>query len=89
MMGHRLTEKLIGASGGNDSIGGTEQRAGIRVLDPYTNKTTTLLNNYFGYYFNTVDDLFVDANGDVWFTDPGYISPFLFPSTFATLSSLS
>jgi hypothetical protein len=28
-----LLRKLIGASGGNDSIGGTEQRAGIRVLD--------------------------------------------------------
>ncbi|KAH0290226.1 putative lactonohydrolase [Aureobasidium namibiae CBS 147.97] len=61
-----------GASGGNNSIGGTEQRAGIRTLDPHTNKTTTLLNNYFGWYFNTVDDLFVDSRGDVWFTDPDY-----------------
>lgn len=62
-----------GASGGNTSIGGTEQRPGIRTLDPATNKTTTLLNNYFGYYFNTVDDLFVHpATGDVWFTDPTY-----------------
>lgn len=66
-----------GASGGNNSIGGTEQRAGIRTLDPYTNKTTTLLNNYFGWYFNTVDDLFVDSKGDVWFTDPGTSSLFL------------
>ena len=59
-----------GASGGNNSIGGMEQRVGIRTLDPTTNKTTTLLNNYFGYYFNTIDDLFVHPNGDVWFTDP-------------------
>lgn len=59
-----------GASGGNDSIGGTEQRVGLRTVDPETNKSTTLLNNYFGYYFNTVDDLVVSANGDVWFTDP-------------------
>ncbi|KAL8930227.1 MAG: hypothetical protein Q9208_000844 [Pyrenodesmia sp. 3 TL-2023] len=62
-----------GASGGNNSIGGTEQRPGIRTLDPSTNKTTTLLNNYFGYYFNNVDDLFVHpVTGDIWFTDPTY-----------------
>lgn len=59
-----------GASGGNDSIGGTEQRPGLRTVDPETNKSITLLNNYFGYYFNTIDDLVVSANGDVWFTDP-------------------
>lgn len=57
-------------SGGNDSIGGIEERPGIATLDPTTNKTVTLLNNYFGHYFNTVDDLFVDDKGDVWFTDP-------------------
>ncbi|THX36517.1 hypothetical protein D6D10_06612 [Aureobasidium pullulans] len=45
-----------GAGGGNNSIGGTEQRPGIRVLDPTTNKTTTLLNNYFGSYFNGLDN---------------------------------
>jgi len=61
-----------GASGGNNSVGGTEQRSGIRTLDPHTNKTTTLLNNYFGFYFNTVDDLFVDDTGAIWFTDPQY-----------------
>lgn len=62
-------------SGGNSSIGGIEQRPGIATLDPLTNKTETLLNNYFGYYFNTIDDLFVDEKGDVWFTDPGIDTP--------------
>jgi sugar lactone lactonase YvrE len=62
-----------GASGGNRSIGGTEQRPGLRTLDPETNKTVTLLNNYYGYYFNTVDDLAVHGKtGDIWFTDPQY-----------------
>ncbi|THY11423.1 hypothetical protein D6D02_05764 [Aureobasidium pullulans] len=61
-----------GAGGGNNSIGGTEQRPGIRVLDPTSNKTTTLLNNYFGFHFNGLDDLFVDSHGDIWFADPDY-----------------
>lgn len=62
----------FGASGGIVNINGTEQRPGIRTLDPATNKTVTLLNNYFGFYFNTVDDLFVDSTGAIWFTDPQY-----------------
>lgn len=61
-----------GASGGNRSVAGEEQRPGIRTLDPHTNKSVTLLDSYFGWYFNTVDDLFVDAYGAVWFTDPQY-----------------
>ena len=60
-----------GASGGNNSIGGTEQRVRLATVDPATNRSTTLLNNYFGFYFNTIDDLVVDAKGDIWFTDPG------------------
>lgn len=70
---------IWGASGGNRSIGGTEQRPGLRTLDPETNKSVILLNNYYGYYFNTVDDLAVHGKtGDIWFTDPR-MSPFCPP----------
>lgn len=64
--------KIIwGASGGNRSVGGTEQRVSLRTLDLETNKTTSLVNNYFGFYFNTIDDLAVHKKtGDIWFTDP-------------------
>ncbi|KAE8354441.1 hypothetical protein BDV28DRAFT_83571 [Aspergillus coremiiformis] len=66
--------KIIwGASGGNRSIGGGEQRVSLRTLDPETNKSVNLINNYFGYYFNTIDDLAVHPKtGDIWFTDPQY-----------------
>jgi hypothetical protein len=54
---------VVGASGGNMSIGGMEQRPGTRTLDLMTNKAETLLNDYFGYCFNTVDDLVVGCEG--------------------------
>ena len=64
---------LFGASGGNDSIGNTEQRVSLRTLDPATNKTEVLLNNYFGNYFNTIDDVAVHPiSRDIFFTDPDY-----------------
>ena len=62
---------LFGASGGNNSIGGIEQRPSLQTVDPATNKSTVLLNNYFGFYFNTIDDLITHPRTrDVFFTDP-------------------
>ena len=62
-----------GASGGN-SIGGAEQRPGIQTLDPCTNKSATLLNNYFGYYFNSIDDLFVGRQFPLLFLSHRYMA---------------
>ncbi|KAL1599692.1 hypothetical protein SLS60_007495 [Paraconiothyrium brasiliense] len=69
------TKILFAASGGNNSIGNppTEQRVSLRVLDPTTNESTILLNNYFGSYFNCIDDVVVHpTTGYIYFTDPYY-----------------
>ncbi|OCL06958.1 putative gluconolactonase precursor, partial [Glonium stellatum] len=65
------------------------QTPGIFALDPMTRKVTTLLNNYYGAQFNSPDDLAVDANGDIYFTDPWYgwglnltTNPILAPATW-------
>ena len=64
---------VFGASGSNDSIGDTEQRISIRTVDPATNKSNVLLNNYFGLQFNCIDDLAVHpGSGEIFFTDPQY-----------------
>ena len=64
---------VFGASGGNDSLGGTEQRVSIQTVDPATNKSTVLLNNYYGYYFNNIDDLAMHpTTREIFFTDPYY-----------------
>lgn len=49
-----------------------QQAPGIYMLDPYTNTTTTLVNNYFGTKLNSPNDLFIDSKGDIWFTDSWY-----------------
>ncbi|KAI4210552.1 MAG: hypothetical protein LQ351_006619 [Letrouitia transgressa] len=61
-------------SGGNNSIFDPprEQRPGIYRTEPGTGKTECILNNYFGYYLNSPNDIIVDRNGHVWFTDPDY-----------------
>lgn len=66
---------LFAASGGNNSIGDppTEQRVSLRILDPNTNSSTVILNNYFGSWFNCMDDVVIHRDtGYVFFTDPQY-----------------
>lgn len=48
------------------------QQPGIVTLDPATNQVTTILNNYFGTYFNSPNDVILDRRGDVFFTDALY-----------------
>lgn len=43
-------------------------------VDTATQKctATTLLSNYHGRWFNSVNDVVVHRNGSIWFTDPPY-----------------
>ncbi|CAN8095753.1 unnamed protein product [Discula destructiva] len=50
----------------------TQQAPGIYELDPMTNVTRVLVNNYYGTLFNSPNDLWVDRNGDIFFTDSWY-----------------
>lgn len=61
-------------AGSNATVaGGPEQRPGLVLLDPWSLKTTTILDNYFGYAFTDCDDVIVDpVTGFVWFTVPYY-----------------
>lgn len=49
-----------------------QQAPGIYELDPATNLTRALVNNYYGSLFNSPNDLVIDENGDLWFTDSWY-----------------
>lgn len=64
---------VFAASGANKSIGNTEQRISIRTVDPATNQSNVLLNNYCGFQFNCIDDLGVHPiTREIFFTDPQY-----------------
>lgn len=69
------TKILFGASGVNASIGDPPiaHEVSLTILDPETNASTVILNNYFGIPFNTIDDLCIHPfTGDVFFTDPDF-----------------
>ncbi|KAI1151991.1 lactonohydrolase [Nemania diffusa] len=61
--------------GGNGSLEGHSFRPGIYTLDPRTGESNVLLNNYYGYYFNSADDMDIDDDGQIWFTDNNYGRP--------------
>ncbi|GME39365.1 lactonohydrolase [Neofusicoccum parvum] len=58
--------------GGDDDIDGRSYHPGIYTLNATSGESRTLLNNYYGYYFNGADDFDIDQDGQVWFTDNDY-----------------
>ncbi|OJD32190.1 lactonohydrolase [Diplodia corticola] len=61
--------------GGAEDIDGRSYRPGIYTLNATTGESRTLLNNYYGYYFNGADDFDFDRHGNIWFTDDDYGRP--------------
>ncbi|KAE8153828.1 hypothetical protein BDV25DRAFT_15089 [Aspergillus avenaceus] len=59
-------------TGINDTTTDDFVTTGIYTFNPKTNETETLLNNYYGYYLNGADDIAIESNGDIWFTDDYY-----------------
>ena len=59
-------------SGSKPFDDGTQEEPRIIALDPKTKKVVTVLNNYFGTYFNSPNDLVIDSRGDIFFTDALY-----------------
>ncbi|RDL33852.1 Uncharacterized protein BP5553_08220 [Venustampulla echinocandica] len=59
--------------GNNVSLpNGLKQRPGVVRVDPKTLKAEWLINNFYGFFFGGLNDLTVDPNGDIWFTDSDY-----------------
>ena len=60
------------AVSGSKPINGTFEEPGIVALNITSHEVFTVLNNYYGTYFNSPNDLIFDANGDLFFTDALY-----------------
>ena len=68
---YRDSSIIYATIGGHHSLEGHSFHPGLYALDVKSGKSRVLLNNYYGYYFNSVDDLDIDAKGQIWFTDNG------------------
>lgn len=54
---------------------GTVARPGVYTLNATSGESKVLLNNYFGYWFSTCNDIAMDGEGNIWFTDDGAYKP--------------
>ncbi|KAI5286803.1 hypothetical protein KEM54_006497, partial [Ascosphaera aggregata] len=59
--------------------GNHEHPSALVAVDPKTSKSETILNNFYGRLFSSINDVVVHYHtGDIWFTDPiyGYMQGF-------------
>ncbi|KAK6387364.1 hypothetical protein LTS17_000632 [Exophiala oligosperma] len=55
------------------SQGDRNTPSGLVHVDPVTAKSETLINNFYGRDFNSVNDVVIHhETGEIWFTDPNY-----------------
>ena len=53
--------------------GNFQGASGLTLVDPVTNTSQSLVNNFFGRNFSSINDVeWVPSTGDVWFTDADY-----------------
>ncbi|KAI1179927.1 lactonohydrolase [Nemania sp. FL0916] len=62
----------VSAAGGNDTLAGGPYHPGIYSFDPKTGKSQVEVNNYYGWFINSANDLDIDPSGRIYFTDPLY-----------------
>ncbi|GAA5890464.1 hypothetical protein JCM6882_002930 [Rhodosporidiobolus microsporus] len=52
--------------------GGNETNPAVFTIDPQTNQSSIVFDNYYGLRFNSLNDLVADKGGNLWVTDAGY-----------------
>ncbi|RDW63761.1 hypothetical protein BP6252_11306 [Coleophoma cylindrospora] len=53
--------------------GSKDVPSSLVLVDPVTSKSTTLINNFYGREFSSINDVVIHhPTGDIWFTDPTY-----------------
>ncbi|KAJ5106938.1 lactonohydrolase [Penicillium angulare] len=63
----------VGGSGSQvNGARDTVARPGIYTYNATSGESDVLLNNYFGYWFSTCNDIAMDGEGNIWFTDDDY-----------------
>ncbi|GAA5828547.1 hypothetical protein JCM11251_000844 [Rhodosporidiobolus azoricus] len=52
--------------------GGNGTHPAVFSVDPTTNQSAIVVDNYFGLRFNSLNEIVADAEGNLWFNDPTY-----------------